>query len=145
MSKLEFEEVKGLQDLGFTFTHAELGRGSATSTSSRDPPRLHRGGGDGGMDAWGAHRPAAGLPESLVRDASCNNSPRARHPRRLLALAARDASRRCSASPERRCTEVDGLREHVKKSGLAKKIELVISSPLLRHHVVLILQKSVLK
>ncbi|CAO2153573.1 unnamed protein product, partial [Urochloa humidicola] len=65
--------------------------------------------------------PAAGLPESLVRDASRNNSPRARHPRRLLALAARDASRRCSASPERRRTEVDGLREHVKKSGLAKK------------------------
>ncbi|XP_066346371.1 phosphoglycerate mutase-like protein 1 [Miscanthus floridulus] len=28
--------------------------------------------------------------------------------------------------------QVDGLREHVKKSGLAEKIELVISSPLLR-------------
>ncbi|XP_062225050.1 phosphoglycerate mutase-like protein 1 [Phragmites australis] len=28
--------------------------------------------------------------------------------------------------------QVDGLREHVKKCGLAKKIELVISSPLLR-------------
>jgi len=27
---------------------------------------------------------------------------------------------------------VDGLREHVRKSGLAKKIELVITSPLLR-------------
>ncbi|KXG25754.1 phosphoglycerate mutase-like protein 1 isoform X2 [Sorghum bicolor] len=29
-------------------------------------------------------------------------------------------------------SQVDGLREHVKKSGLAEKIELVISSPLLR-------------
>jgi broad specificity phosphatase PhoE len=29
-------------------------------------------------------------------------------------------------------SQVDGLREHVKKSGLAKKIELVITSPLLR-------------
>ncbi|CAO2149437.1 unnamed protein product [Urochloa humidicola] len=48
MSEQEFEEVKGLQDLGFTFTHTELGRGSATSTSSRDPPHLRRGGGGRG-------------------------------------------------------------------------------------------------
>ncbi|AQK42493.1 Phosphoglycerate mutase-like protein [Zea mays] len=32
--------------------------------------------------------------------------------------------------------QVDGLREHVKKSGLAEKIELVISSPLLRYSLI---------
>ncbi|CAO2189535.1 unnamed protein product [Urochloa humidicola] len=84
------------------------------------------------MDAWGAHRPAAGLPESLVRDASRNNSPRARHPRRLLALAALNASRRCSASPERRRTEapcrVDSPEE------CARIIHLKLRKALVKNH-----------
>ncbi|CAN6221431.1 unnamed protein product [Urochloa humidicola] len=45
------------------------------------------------------------LLENLVRDASRDDSMRARHPRRLPALAAQDASLHCSASPECRRTE----------------------------------------
>ncbi|TVU06824.1 hypothetical protein EJB05_46859, partial [Eragrostis curvula] len=35
------------------------------------------------------------------------------------------------------CNLFDGLREHVKKCGLAKKVELVITSPLLRYSILL--------
>ncbi|CAN6335308.1 unnamed protein product [Urochloa humidicola] len=95
MSELEFEVVKGLRVLDFTFTHAELGRGSAASTSSRGPPRLRRGGGGGGdgrvgcssTRCWSAGEPGPRrLPQQLPARTSSSATTRARRPRRLPSL-----------------------------------------------------------